>query len=231
MDLIKEELNINNFDKDLVGDIDAETYNISSTLCYPFINEIKKLLKRVRVYRYMEDPKTKKIDYLRTRSVVILDGIESFETKEKYPVITVGRSAMQFSTTNLGNMPKNTMLGSKTYNYGQVINGNINIKVECKTQSDVERLSSLITNYLRINSVKMSTVYGFTDILLNYLSQPTPVKGANDEKVDAWQVGINVAYKIDESFKITEGSEELESAWELGESGVEANGIYEAYEK
>lgn len=231
MEFIREELNIKNFDKDLEWDINPEAYNISSTLCYPFINEIKRLLKRVKNYRYMEDPVTKKIDHIRTRSIVIMDGIESFETKEKYPVITVGRSAMQFGRSNINNMPNNSMLGDKEYRFGQYSNSNINIKVECKTQSDVERLASLITFYLRINAVKMKTMYGFTDIDLNYLSQPNPVKGGNDEKVDAWQIGINVALRMDENFLVRDGKEEIQSIWELKESGVEVEGFYEAYEK
>lgn len=231
MELLREELSKDNYDKDLINDINPESYNISSTLCYPFITEIKRLLKRVKIYRYMEDPVTKKVDHIRSRSIVILDGIESFETKEKYPIITVGRSAIQFFKSNMNNLPRNTELGDTTYSFGQYSSGNVNIKVECKTQSDVERLSSLLVMYLRINAVKFSTRYGLSDIFINYLSQPTPVKGSNDEKVDSWQIGINASFRLDEAFLITAGEENLDAVWELKESGVEVDGLYEAYEK
>lgn len=229
--LLNEELNQENFDKDLIGDIDVKGYCVTTILCSPFIKEIKNLLKRVKMYRYVEDPKTGKVDHIRTRSIVILDGIENLETIEKYPIITVGRSAIQFNKSSMNSLPLNKELGAASYIWGQNFNTNINIKIECKTQLDVERLSSLIAYHLRINQVKISNRYKMTAVTLDYLSQPIPVKGANDEAVDCWQVGINISLRVDELVSVTEYPiKENTTYYEISGGEISVDGIIEEYE-
>lgn len=226
---LKEELNQENYDKDLEGDIDEAPYNIGGFLSPFFIKEIKNLLKRNKRYRYVEIPNMKKVDPVRTRSVVLLDGTEDIETIEKYAIVTVSRSALQTTKPNMNSVPMNKNVGDNVYYWGDGINTNVNIKVECKKQSDVERLSSFLYVYLRMNCRSMIIKSRVTDMFFDYMSEAIPVKGGQDEKVDSWQIGINCNIRIDERYKVTDGEITESNGFEIEDIGVEMDDVLEFY--
>lgn len=226
---IKEELNAENYDKDLVGDIDESAYNIGGFIPPFFVREIKKILKKNKRYRYMEMEGTKKADPIRTRSLVLLDGVEDIEIIEKYAIVTVSRSAFQTTKPNINSIPLNKMSGDQVYYWGDGLNTNINIKIECKKQSDVERLASFLFVYLRMNCKSIGIKIRATDVFFDYMSGPIPVKGGQDEKVDSWQVGINCNIRIDEKYLVVEGEITESLGFDIKEIGVEINDVLEFY--
>lgn len=200
-----------------------ESCLLSRMCIVPFVREIKNLLKKSRRFTYIEDENKK--TSLSSKVLVMIDGSENIEIVEKYPSITVGRSAIQVIKPSMDSSPESFELGSPERVFGDALQSNCNIKIEAKSQAEVEDLASFIFINLRINAVEIGVKYNITDLSFNYMSQPVPLKGGNDSKTDVWQIGINCNIRIDERIMVvdTKLRDELESEWEANFEGISEN--------
>lgn len=174
-----------------------ENYEISRKILVPFVLEIKNLLKKTPEFQYVEN-ENGIVDPNSTKSYITVENSGAHALREKYPLITLGRSALEFFIPYLASQANNQDMFDDNKEFGEAFQTNIHIQVDTHSKVMSERLASYIFNYFRFNKHILRN-YGITDVRFNYMSQPIGVKNSDDETITVYQVGINAMVKVYES--------------------------------
>lgn len=174
-----------------------DEYDISRKILVPFVLEVKNLLKQTPEFLYVEK-ENGIVDPNATKSYITVENSGSHALREKYPLITLGRSALEFFIPYLASQAENQDMFDDNKAFGEGLQTNIHFQIETHSKVMSERLASYIFNFFRYNKYILRN-YGITDVRFNYISQPLATKNSDDETVTIYQVGINAIVKIYES--------------------------------
>lgn len=174
--------------------LEVDNFEMSSRILIPFVLEIKSLLKNTPEFQYVEQANGV-VDPNATKSYISIENAGAHALREKYPMITIGRSAMEFFSPYIASQAESQDLFDDHKMFGEAVQTNIHIQVETHSKVMSERIASYIFNFFRYNRYILRN-YGLTDVKFNYISPAIPTKNSDDETISIYQVGINAVAKV-----------------------------------
>ena len=209
-----------------------KNFEISNRILIPFVLEIKGLLKNTPEFQYVEKANGI-VDPNATKSYISIENAGAHALREKYPMITVGRSAMEFFMPYIASQADSQDIFDDHKIFGESFQTNIHIQIETHSKVMSERIASYIFNYFRYNKYILRN-YGITDVKFNYISSAIPTKNSDDETISIYQVGINAIAKVYEIMSLERNIADnlvdefmltvMPSAEELTEDGTSQSG-------